>query len=222
MTEQEKRIYNTHLAVSRSLRNKPFRRRDDFTGFEQDPKYSLIKRISTLFQKYADIDMNTYFMAPYKLYTDVAYFDLMYFASPRAIKSYTVYKQELQHKSPDSHKKEVEESLQVIAKFCLTNKIQLDRYSTFCLSSIEPEWIYHIKKSKIDCYVLMEFPGIYDTITELPQDEKVLLLGDFGSNFIEYRNRYNNSKVLKPFLIEAYNRVRLFIDKALHVPYNKI
>ena len=39
MTDLEKRIYNKHLAVSRSLRNKPFKLKGDFTGFEENPKY---------------------------------------------------------------------------------------------------------------------------------------------------------------------------------------
>jgi hypothetical protein len=215
MTSLEKRIYNTHLAISRSLRNKPFRKREDFTGFELDPKYLQIKRLAVFFQKYPDIDLNNYFIAPYKLYTDVEYFDLLYFASPRAIKSYTIFKQELSQKSPDSYKQSVLDSLQFIAGVCLEKKIQLDEYATYKETGLEPEWMYHIKKSKICNFALMEFPGVYDAISKLPNDEKDILLGDFGINFIEYKQKYNNSKQLKPALIEAYNRIKFFIDKKL-------
>ena len=61
----------------------------------------------------------------------------------------------------------------------------------------------------------MEFPGVYDIITTLPMDERELLLGDFGINFIDYKHKYNNSKILKACLSEAYNRVKFFIDKKL-------
>jgi len=215
MTIFEKKIYNTHLAVSRSLRNKPFKKRENFEKFEDDIKYHQLKRIVTFFQKYPDIDVYTYFVAPYKLYKDVEYFDLSYFASPRAIKSYTIYKQELLESTPDSHKQHVLESLQFITKFCLENHIQLDAYVNYKNTSIEPEWIYHFKKHGLNWYTLMEFPGVYDIITGLPSDERELLLGDFGINFIDYKNRYNNSKILKACLSEAYNRVKFFIDKKL-------
>jgi hypothetical protein len=104
MTNLEQRIFNKHLAVSRSLRNKPFKLRQNFDNFEQDPKYIHIKRLSIFFSKYPDVNMDTYFLSPYKLYPDVQYFDLAYFASPRAIKSYTIYKQQLFQESPDAQK----------------------------------------------------------------------------------------------------------------------
>jgi hypothetical protein len=64
----------------------------------------------------------------------------------------------------------------------------------------------------------MEFPGIYSVIEDMPQDERVLLLGGFGANFLEYKNKYNNSKILKPYLITAYQKVKFFVDKTLHKP----
>lgn len=215
MTSLEKKIYNTHLAISRTLRNKPFKKRENFDKFEDDTKYHLIKRIATLFQKYPDIDIYTYFVAPYKLYKDVEYFDLSYFSSPRAIKSYTIYKQELLENTPDNHKQHVLETLQFITKFCIENRVQLDDYVNFKSTSIEPDWLYHFKKNNLNWYTLMEFPGVYDIISSMPSDEKELLLGDFGINFLDYKRRYNNSKILKPTLSEAYNRVKFFIDKKL-------
>ena len=102
MTNLEIRIYNTHLAISRSSRNKPFKIKKTFVGFEEDPRYPAIKRLFNFFSRYPEIDMQTYFKAPYELYKDVEYFDLNYFASPRAIKSYSIYKQFLTKTSPDS------------------------------------------------------------------------------------------------------------------------
>jgi|688.fasta_scaffold578265_1 hypothetical protein len=215
MTEFEKRIYNTHLAVSRSLRNKPFKKRENFNNFETDSKFFFIKRLAIFFQKYPDIDMGMYFTAPYKLYNDVEYFDLNYFASPRAIKSYSIFKQELLGKSPDHHKQSVLDSLQQIAKFCLEKRIQLDDYITYKETSIEPEWLYHVKKFNLNFYVFMEFPNVFDIISKLPVDEKELLLGDFGVNYITYKTRYNTSKYLKQALQQAYIKIKFFIDKEL-------
>lgn len=215
MTDLEKRIYNKHLAVSRSLRNKPFKLKNDFNDFEDSPKYGSIKRLSIFFNRYPDINMDIYFMAPYKLYSDVQYFDLNYFASPRAIKSYTIYQQQLQQLSPDKQINEIKESLVFISRFCLQHKIQLHDYPDFKLQGMEPEWVYHCKQNKINPYSLMEFTGIFPYINEMPFDERELLLGNFGRNYLDYRTRYNNSKELKPFLSAAFTKLKFFIDKSL-------
>ena len=216
MTDLEKRIYNKHLAVSRSLRNKPFKLKGDFSGFEKNPKYPSVKRLCTFFSKYPDVDMDTYFMAPYKIYTDTDYFDLAYFASPRAIKAYTTYKNQLLQMSPDKQQNEVKESLLFISRFCLMNKIQLHEYPTFRFKGMAPEWVYHLKSNKINPYSLMEFRGIFNYINEMPFDERELLLGNFGSNYVDYKSRYNSSTTLKPFLSVAAEKLKLFIDKSLN------
>lgn len=216
MTEQEKRIYNKHLAVSRSLRNKPFKLKADFAGFEEDARYISIRRISTLITKYPDIDLDVYFMSPYKLYKDVEYFDLNYFASPRALKSYTIYKQELSIKNPDNQWNDVKKSLQFIGLFCIKNKLDLTEYPTFKLSGTEPEWIYHLKRNEICIYSLMEFTGIYDLIHKMPNDVKELFLGNYGTNFADYYNNYQHSSKLRLFLQNAFTTLKLFIDKNLN------
>ncbi len=138
ITDLERRIYNKHLAISRSLRDKAFKLKQDFTDFHNDPKYIHIKRLSIFFTKYPDVNMDTYFMAPYKLYTDVQYFDLSYFASPRAIKTYTIYKQQLLQESPDSQIQDVKDSLRFLVHYCLKNNIQLHDYVYHKEKSIEP------------------------------------------------------------------------------------
>lgn len=213
MTNLETRIYNTHLAISRSLRNKPFKIKKSFEGFEEDPKYVAIKRLSNFFSRYPDIDMASYFKAPYKLYTDVEYFDLNYFASPRAIKSYTIYKQLLTKTSPDSQYDAVKESLLFISKFCIQNKIQLHDYLQYKENGSENSWTCHIKKNQINPYSLMEFDNVSSYINEMAEDTREFFLGDFGKNFLEYRQKYMNSEKLRPFLTKAFIKLKLFIDK---------
>lgn len=216
ITDLERRIYNKHLAVSRSLRGKAFRLKQDFNDFQNDPKYVHIKRLFIFFSKYPDVNMDTYFIAPYKLYPDVQYFDLSYFASPRAIKTYTIYKQQLLQESPDSQIQDVKESLRFLVHYCIKNNIQLTDYVTFKEKSIEPIWTYHIKHNKINPYVLMEFSNVFHTIQEMPKDEREILLGRFGANFLDYRTKYINSKELKPFLEKAFIKLKLFVDKNLN------
>ena len=176
MTEFEKQIYNKHLAISRSSRNKAFKLKKDFSKFEDDARYLYIKKLSIFFTKYSEVDMDMYFSAPYKLYLDVEYFDLNYFASPRAIKSYSIYKQELEQLSPDKQLDDVKKSLQFIAKYCLKNNISLDKYIYHKNIGIHPEWMYHIKLNNINLYSLMEFPNILDSINELSEEDQYLSL----------------------------------------------
>lgn len=218
MTEQERNIYNKHLIISKALRNKPFKRRVDFTEFEQDTRYLYIKKLAIFFSKYSDIDIDVYFTAPYKLYPDTAYFDLQYFASPRAVKTYSLYRKEQDLKNPDEQIEFIKQSLHFLASYCIEKKIQLEEYSRYKETSIEPEWMYHIQKSKISRYSLMEFSGIHDIINQTPKDEVALLLGDFGTNYTDYKYRYNCSKTLKPFLVKAHEKIKFFIDKKLAQP----
>jgi hypothetical protein len=62
----------------------------------------------------------------------------------------------------------------------------------------------------------MEFTGIFPYINEMPFDERELLLGNFGRNYLDYRTRYNNSNDLKPFLSAAFTKLKFFIDKSLN------
>ena len=221
MNELEKRIYNTHLAVSRSLRNKPFKLKTDFTNISPDKQVPL-KRLYNFFMRNKEVDMQMYFSAPYKIYTDVEYFDLAYYASLRGVKAYTIYKKQLTETQPDSQLSSVKESLSFITKFCLDNKINFEVYSNFKSNNLEPEWTYHYKHGKINAYVMMEFSNIYTTIQDIPEEEKELLLGSFGTNFLEYRTRYMNSKVLRPFLKEAFVKVKLFVDRELNSKKTKV
>jgi hypothetical protein len=216
MTDLEKKIYNKHLAISKSLRNKPFKLRNNFEDFENDSKYIFIKRLANLFTRHPDIDIDMYFSAPYQLYKDVNYFDLNFFASPRAIKTYTIYKQELLYTSPDNQIDSVKKSLHFIVHFCLQNKINFEDYPYFKESGLQPIWIYHIKRNKINPYSIMEFPNIVNFINELQRDERSLLLGQFGDNFFAYKNNYLTSKKLRSFLTEAFIKLKFFVDKNLN------
>jgi len=221
VTDLEKKIYNKHLAISRSLRNKPFKIRTDFSKFDI-VKQNWLKKLAIFFSKHPDVSIDVYFSAPYKLYNDTEYFDLSYYASLKGIKSYSIYKQQLLKTSPDEQLPEVKESLIFIAHFCIQNKIQLDEYTQFKQTSLEPEWIYHYKKNKINLYSLMEFANMYHIISEIPPDERELLLGDFGKNFIEYKTRYKHSQKLRNYLQEAYIKIKLFVDKTLNTTQKPI
>ena len=159
LTELEKHLFNKHLAVSRSERNKPFRIRKDFSDIVNTDKHKFLKRISILFTKHPEISPDTFFKAPYKLYTDVQYFGLDYFSTMRAVKAYTTYKKQIFLQDPDSQIEQVKESLKFIAHFCIENNIHFHQYPYHRASDLFT-WMQHYKQSKINAYSVMEFPNI--------------------------------------------------------------
>jgi len=212
MTEFEIAIYNKHMSISRSLRKKPYRTREKFDGFEDDERYQYIKKLVIFFTKYSEVNIDSYFSSPYKLYPDVEYFDLQYFASPRGIKSYTIYKQELDRLSPEHHLEDVKKSLEFIAKFCISKHIFLDDYVNYIDGSIHPVWVYHLKNNNINFYSLMEFPNVINYISDIPEEEQVLLLGKTVEDFFKYKTNYLHSK-LRTYLRVAHAGVRGFVEK---------
>jgi hypothetical protein len=213
MTDLEKNIYNTFLQVTSIYRNKPFKLRKDFSKFEEEPNYIFIKKLSIFFNKH-NIPLRQYFEAPYRIYNDAVYFDLAYYSSPRAIKAYTLYKNQLQHINPDQCVDSVKKSLEFITRFCIEKRIQLIDYITHSSGSI-PDWVGHIKNGHIDIFSLMEFVGVFKKINSFTEEERELLLGKIGTEFLKYRDAYNHSKLLKPFLTKAFLKLQNLIFKRL-------
>jgi hypothetical protein len=128
LSELEKLIYNKHLAVSRSERNKPFRLKRDFNDIANTDKHKHLQRIAILFRKHPEIDYDSFFKSPYRLYPDVEYFALDYFSSMRAIRSYTLYRKMEFLQDPDSQLDSCKDSLHFITNFCIKEKIHLHQY----------------------------------------------------------------------------------------------
>ena len=119
LDQLERFIFNKHLAISRSIKNKPFKTRRDFSKIQNTDKHKFLKRISTLIRKHPEINNNTFFEAPYRLYPDVEYFGLDYFSTMRAVKAYSTYKKQIFLQDPDSQLESVKDSLKFIAHFCI-------------------------------------------------------------------------------------------------------
>lgn len=207
-------LYNKHLAVSRSLRNKPFKIKKDFSDILDTDKHKFLKRLSVFFQKHPTVDPDTFFRAPYMLYPDVQYFGLDYFSTMRAVKSYTLYKKQIFIQDPDSQLEAVKSSLRFIANFCIEKGIQYYQYSNFRLSDTFA-WLTHYKQNKINIYSIMESTNIFSSVKGLPEDVQHLFAKDFLDNFQMLYTNYNNSNILKPYMQKAIPTISLFVEKQL-------
>lgn len=221
LTDLEKHLYNKHLAVSRSEKNKPFKIKRDFSDIADTDKHKFLKRISTLFAKHPEIDPDTFFKAPYKLYPDVQYFALDFFSTLRAIKAYTTYKKQIFLKDPDSQIESVKDSLRFIANFCIQQGIQFHQYPYHRASDVFT-WMQHYKQNQINVYSVMEFTNIYSNMKALSEDIQKFFISNFVDQFQNIQSVYNTSKHLKPYIQKAIPILSNFVSNQLTSKLNSI
>lgn len=215
VTDLEKLLYNKHLAVSRSIKNKPFKIKKVFDDLVNTDKHKHLKRISILFSKHPEIDPQLFFESPYRLYPDVEYFGLDYFSTMRAVKSYTTYKKQAFLQDPDSQVESIKHSLKFIANFCIQKNIYFHQYPYYKESDFFV-WINHYKQNKINVYSVMEFPDIYSNLMSLAEDVRRFFVSDFVDNFKNLYTNYNNSTQLKPYIKKAIPVLSNFVEKQLN------
>ena len=215
MTKEEQNVYNKYLAISRISRNKPVKLRRNFEGFEEDSKYPALKKICTLFHKFPQIIPDLYFKAPFELYPDEKYFDLNFFANQKAIRTYTLYLKKRQDQSPDSadQLEFIERSIKFIAHFCCDHKIPFDSYISYKTANITYSWMTHYKNHIISIYSLFLYPNLETIISSIPKDEHDLFLDDLFKQLNTYKIRFHKSKKAKPFLKQAYKRLKKYVKK---------
>lgn len=214
LTELEKHLFNKHLAVSRSERNKPFKLKKNFEDVVGTDKHKFLKRISVLFIKHPEINPDLFFKAPYKLYSDVQYFGLDYFSTMRAIKAYTTYKKQVFLQDPDSQIEQVRDSLQFIARFCIENNIYFHQYPHHRNADLFT-WMQHYKQNKINVYSVMEFPNIFSSVKSLAEDIQKIFVSEFVEQFQTLYTSYNKSQNLKPYVQKAIPALSNFIERQL-------
>ena len=157
MTNNEKNIYNLFLATNKRINNKPFKFRKNFDNFE-DEKYIYINRLSSFFKKFNHIKIEDFFEAPYFVYGE-KYFDLKFYCTQKAIKTYSLYHDRFLLNNPDSEQTidKVKNSLQFIQNYCKDNNLELKNYITFKEQTYNI-FLKHLKERQINFYVLFCFP----------------------------------------------------------------
>ena len=90
LNDFEKRIYNEYLKSSRVAAGQPYKLRKNFDDI--DPTSELyVKRVARVLNKFTNMSMQDFFRAPHVVYGSGERFDLKFFTSPRALKTYTLY-----------------------------------------------------------------------------------------------------------------------------------
>ena len=176
MDEFEKHIYNTYLVVTRSINDKPFRLRKDFTDFEKKPEYIAVKKLAAFFKKHRHLNIDSFFEAPFFVYGE-DHFSLDFYCTHKAISTYTKYNDNFLIEKPDSEvsKKKIKESILFITDFCKSKNINIREYLTFKEEKEYYSFLYHIKDRKINVYILFAFNNFDKVVKSISPDVKHLL-----------------------------------------------
>ena len=192
-------IYNTYLRNSRVKRNLPFKKKIDFSGIADDPKYVTLLKLENFFKRNPYINLNDFFEAPYELYRDEKYFDLDFFITQKAVKVYNIFEKKKILLDPDSdlQRSSVISGLEFIYNFCKQNSLQLEQYMEHKTNAISTVFI-HLKEKNISIYNCLAFPDFQSTINQHNYEMLEFMLGDIISKISFFRTKfYNSNKCIK-------------------------
>ena len=215
ITSKQKQIYNTFLIVSRAQQNKPVRPRKDFNNFEDTDHYVPVRKLDMFFTKYKHIDVDEFFKAPYELFPDTAYYDLLFYTTRRALKTYTLYQTKKLNALPDTDNQLffIQSSINFIYKFCTTNNIpSIDDYFNHKTNDTHT-FMVHLKERRISVYIIFarkEYEAIFNLY-----DKSILsfMLGNIIDNIDLYRTRYYNSITAKKLLVAGIQKIDKILNK---------
>jgi hypothetical protein len=204
MTDFQKRIYNSHLAISRKMRDKPFRIRKDFSDMDQT-KLDRLASLERFFNSYQNIKIDDYFSAPYVIFKDDDYFDLEFFLTSKAKKAYSQYMKKIEMDDPDSEDslKRLVDSLKFVKNFCKEKGLTLEKYPVYIENAL-PNMIDHLKNHHINMYALHALG-----VSKIEVENRILdfIFSDFWISFQKTKNRFYLSKKMKEFSKQAIDKV---------------
>jgi hypothetical protein len=208
LTDFEKSIYNKHLASYKKAQNKPFNFKKNFENLD-DSTIFYIKKLSLFFNKFKNIKIVDFFVAPYKIYPDEKFFELKFYISSKAIKAYTLFCKKINVQNPDSDEilERTLNSLKFLKKFCKTNKISIKNYLDYTLPGASvPVYIEHLHNHDINFYVCFGFRDFLVKINKNYESYK-FILGDSIDNLSSFYNLFIKSAKLKVLVREGINKI---------------
>ena len=213
MTQKEQYVYNCYLETSRKLNNQPFKYRKDFDGFEDKEEYVLVVKLANFFNKFPNINIKDFFEAPYFVNNE-KYFDLKYFTTQKAIKTYTIYENKFLPDNPDHTQSilKIKDSFLFIYNFCKEKNIKLSEYINYK----EPgkqwhDFLMHVKSRNIILYVLFAFPNFDKVLKTYDTEIKEFTFGDTLTNINFYRTKYYSSNKAKKLCIAIYDKLNSLV-----------
>lgn len=203
LSDKEKNIYNTFLATTRSLNNKPFNIRKNFNSLD-DKTYIALKKLNIFFNKYSHIKLSDFFSAPYLYYGMENYFDIQYFTTAKAIKCYALYNKQKEIENPDNTRiiEACKEGCSFIYKYCSSKNLTLEEYKTYTEGST-PIILIHLKEHKINFYTIhgLDCEKVFRQVEESLLN---FIVENFTTTINITRNNFLKSSKLKHTVRKAF------------------
>jgi hypothetical protein len=204
LTDKEKNIYNSYLIASRTIKNKPFKLRQDFSTID-DQIYTTLKKLGLFFEKNNNIKQVDFFTAPFDYYGSDNYFDIHFFITPRAIKCYSLYakKKETQDPDNDGTIANCKECCSFIYRYCKENNLTLHDYKNI-INGTTPLVLQHLRDHKINFYTLHGLQ-CEKTIRQVEPDLLDFFISNFENLLNDTRINFQRSVRLKTVIREAFS-----------------
>lgn len=170
VTEFEERIYNLFLKTTRQQQGQPYKLRKNFDTLDSSSKVYL-KKLSCFFNKHTHIGIEDFFTAPFIIYPDETFFDLQYFTTLKAVKTFSLYQKHIQNLAPDSNEQllRIQQSIKFILNFCKEYKININEYISYKKENI-PCFLSHLKEYKVNFYTLYGFSDFEQVFKKIDND----------------------------------------------------
>jgi len=197
----EQHIYNTHLKVTRTKKQQPFKYRKNFDSIDQRTCLHL-KKIAIFLKKFPHIDITEFISAPYSVYQDEEYFDLEYYTTLKATKAYTLYQNKKKFIDPDDMQQleNIQKSLLFISSFCLENNIPVTEYIEHKTNNTF-SFLLHLREHRVNVYCLFGYPSFDSAIRSVDSE---ILSFTIGSEFVDslsfFRTKFLSSRKARTFI----------------------
>ena len=202
LTEKEKSIYNSYLIASRTVQNKPFKLRQDFTSIDSQV-YTTLKKLGLFFEKNHNIKQVDFFTAPFSYYGADNFFDIHFFLTPKAIKCYSLYIKKKETQDPDNADtiSSTKNCCVFIYKYCKDNNLTLHDYKNL-INGTTPIVLQHLRDHSINFYTLH---GLQcdRTIRQVEPDLLEFFISNFENLLNDTRINFQRSIKLKVIVREA-------------------
>jgi hypothetical protein len=187
-------IYNTYLRISRTKKNLPYKTRKDFSTISDDVNYATLLKLENFFNRNSYVNLNDFFEAPYMIYEDENHFDLNFYITQKAMKTYSLYQKKKTYLDPDSdvQRKAVLSGLEFIYKFCKHNKLGLHEYIYHKTNNMNTVFL-HLKEKNISVYNCLSFSNFDKVVNSQNYELLEFMLGDVISKLSIFRTKLYSS-----------------------------
>ena len=212
ISENQQRIYNNHLVVSRKAKWEPYTIRKNFAKFDEE-KIPYLAKLDRFFTSYPTIDQEDFFIAPHKVYPEPAEYKLVFYTGQKAVSCYAQYMKMLEVQDPDSQKslERLQQSLKFIFNFCKEKGLTLEQYELNIEETI-PSFVKHLKEHEINYYALHAL-----SFSAPKLDSRIIdfIFSDFYGTFQKTKNKYYASSKMREFTKQAKIKIQDKLNELL-------